>query len=323
MKDREDVLAVCWFAHRPGPITAGSVNRILRHERDDPEADFEPVLHQLVDEGVLEPVDDGWVLTDAGRDEAHREGTRMMGEGFDRELLKHEASAAYREYCRRVYASDLFQFNMVDGPQRAALLEVLALSEGERFADIGCALGSMTAWIAEQTGATGLGIDLAPRCIAEANRRAEADLRLEFRVGNLDSLDLPELDAVVFIDTLYFCRDLAETVRVAVDALKPGGRFVAFFTAKKGRDEGLEVHEIRVGKALIAAGLEPRGIDFTAEGRGVWERALAACSDLQEAFEAEGNDKLHAARTEEARNQLDKYEQGISRRWLVWARVDS
>lgn len=66
--------------------------------------------------------------------------------------------------------------NRVHGPDTQAFLLRAGLQPGMRVADIGCGIGTISCWIAEQVGPTGavVGVDLSADQIATAQRRAAA-----------------------------------------------------------------------------------------------------------------------------------------------------
>jgi len=112
--------------------------------------------------------------------------------------------------------------------QTFALLE---LTLGSHVLDAGCGTGDDVRALATFVGPTGsaIGIDNDPQMIAEAERRAaDGNLPVQFRLGDLHRLELPEhsFDACradrVFQHLAEPQQALAELVRV----LRPGGRIV-------------------------------------------------------------------------------------------------
>jgi SAM-dependent methyltransferase len=71
----------------------------------------------------------------------------------------------------------------------------LCIADGQRFIDLGCGHGGPGAWVARETGASLVGIDLSESAIADAPRRAAAfgltSDRHEFRVGDICKSGLP------------------------------------------------------------------------------------------------------------------------------------
>lgn len=267
----------------------------------------------------------GWSLTEGGAAQAEQARKRLTREGFDRVLLALSRSPVYAEHCRRVYGVDRFQFDMVDHVQAQLLLQRCGLQPGDRFVDLGCALGSLTGWLARQTGAHGLGIDFAPGVIAQAALQAADEPLLSFTTGDLDALALPDstFDVALAVDTLYFAADLQHTLRDVFRCLAPGGRLIALYTASRRQDEpedAISPGGCRLGIALAAVGARlDAAHELTDEGRGVWERSLEALAALRDRWEEEDALRSWIARDEETRRVLARYREGCARRWMLIA----
>jgi SAM-dependent methyltransferase len=85
-------------------------------------------------------------------------------------------------------------------------------------------------WVAQQTGANLIGIDLSPVGIELARRRA-AELGLSeqvrFQAGDITTTGLPDAscDAAMSLDVLPFVPDQAAVAGEVARILRPGGRF--------------------------------------------------------------------------------------------------
>jgi len=107
------------------------------------------------------------------------------------------------------------------------LLELLELKAGERFADLGCGHGILAPPVAE-LGTRYVGVDLAPRLIAEARRQHVRHGR--FLVGDVTCLPEHRLlttgafDAAAFLLSIQDINPLEEALEEAARLLRPGGR---------------------------------------------------------------------------------------------------
>lgn len=120
----------------------------------------------------------------------------------------------------------------VHGPDTERLLLRAGLSQGMKVADIGCGIGTISCWMAEQVGPTGAvyGIDISPEQIALARREAERR-NLEnthFSVASAEATGLPPESF-----DLVFCRFVLMHLARPLDALRemrtlvrPGGLLV-------------------------------------------------------------------------------------------------
>jgi ubiquinone/menaquinone biosynthesis C-methylase UbiE len=93
--------------------------------------------------------------------------------------------------------------------------------------DLGCGDGRIVVTAAKERGARGVGIDIDPQRIAEANENAQkagVKDRVQFRVGDLFKSDFSPATVV----TLYLLPDINKRLRPQLwQQLKPGTRIVS------------------------------------------------------------------------------------------------
>jgi cyclopropane fatty-acyl-phospholipid synthase-like methyltransferase len=237
--------------------------------------------------------------------------------------LRSEQSPAFIRYCERVYGGMLNQFGTADMEQLALLLDVLRLHPGLHVLDAGCGTGATTRYLADKSGARFVGIDIAEPAIARAKELAEANPdQLAFKVGTMDAMDFsPEsFDAVVVIDSLYFCKDLAATIRQFLKILRTGGQMGLFYThILESPESSLAAGETKLGAALRANGVTFDVHELSESDRRFWQRSKDVAEDMRLDFEAEGNaDLMHLGETDA---MLDLLQKGNHARYLYHARV--
>ena len=108
------------------------------------------------------------------------------------------------------------------------LCVALGLAPGRIVTDLGCGHGGPGLWVARQTGADLIGIDISAVGVALARERAMAlgvDKRARFQVGDLTATGLPDAccDAVMSLDVLVFVPDKAAAVREFARILRTDG----------------------------------------------------------------------------------------------------
>ncbi len=297
-----------------GTIAASAV------ELFDEVLDLTAAFESLRARGLLER--DADLLTPQGVDLARETRADVDGADSGEWLAQASRSPAYAELCRRVYGTGLLHLNMADAEQIEALVAQLRLAAGDRALDLGCGLGTLTEHIADRTAAHVTGVDFASAAIALATERTAGKReRLAFVAGDLNDVRLPagSFEVVYAIDTLYFARDLAQVVADLVRLVAPGGRLVAFYSQKKtpaDAPEILDARGTRLATVLAKLGLPFETRDFSASEHEIWRRSLAAATDLETAFAAEGNLALWRTRDAEARDLLAVYDAGAMRRYL-------
>lgn len=165
-------------------------------------------------------------------------GGPSIARAFDRSHGARLRSAAVDRLYRSAYGDDYPEDTQPNAFYSGATLRRLAgalrMGPGRTVVDLGCGHGGPGVWVARQTGANLIGIDLAPVGIDLARSRAAElglDERARFQVGDITATGLPDAscDGAMSLDVLVFVPDKAAALREAARLLRPGGRF-AFTT---------------------------------------------------------------------------------------------
>lgn len=111
---------------------------------------------------------------------------------------------------------------VVDG-----MLELADVKKGEVVYDLGCGDGRIVITAAKKFGATGIGVDLNPERIEEANANsveAKVTDKVTFHEGDLFNFDFSKADVL----TLYLLPDVNLKLKPKILAeMKPGSRVVS------------------------------------------------------------------------------------------------
>jgi SAM-dependent methyltransferase len=285
--------------------------------------DWDEALASLTARGFLEHEGLLYILTESGAVIARQQVALAMNEGFSDELLRCEASPTHSTLCRRLYGADLCQFNMMDMSQLKRLLEVLHLGYCNSALDLGCGLGRIAEYISDQTGAHVIGVDIAAKAVARALERTEAKRsRLDFKIGDLDQLDLAlgGVDTIISVDSLYFSDDLNATVSRMKELLKPDGQMGIFYSQVLWNPEWsreiLKPKCTKLARALTGAGLSFVTWEYTQDEWRFWRLQKEVAEILRDGFEKEGNQDVCMSRVKESEMMLEKFESDGVRRYL-------
>lgn len=112
--------------------------------------------------------------------------------------------------------------NVVDG-----MLDLANVGKGDVVYDLGCGDGRIVITAAKKYGATGIGVDLNPERIKEANenaREAGVEDKVTFHEGNLFDFDFSKASVL----TLYLLPDVnLKLMPKILSEMKPGSRVVS------------------------------------------------------------------------------------------------
>lgn len=120
------------------------------------------------------------------------------------------------------------QVRGLDGaPEWSAIRRMLPELKGTRVVDLGCGFGWASRWMREHGAAWVLGLDLSQNMIHRA-RADTADLAIEYRIADLETLVLPEkaFDLAYSSLAFHYVRDFGRLAHTLHKALVPGGHLV-------------------------------------------------------------------------------------------------
>jgi ubiquinone/menaquinone biosynthesis C-methylase UbiE len=143
------------------------------------------------------------------------------------ETLRRIFAEAYGDdYARE---ADPMSFISLSDLERIAGL--LGLGQGQLLVDLACGRGGPGLWIARQTGARLVGVDLSREAVRQAELRVKdfgLSGRARFLVGDFSHTGLPAEahDGAICIDALFLSIDSGAAVREMARILRPGGRLV-------------------------------------------------------------------------------------------------
>lgn len=164
---------------------------------------------------------------------------------------------------------------------------IAELEAGETVVDLGSGGGFDCFLAAREVGETGrvIGVDMTPEMVerARANRERNAVEHVEFRLGEIENLPLPDCHADVVISNcvINLSPSKARVFEEAFRVLKPGGRLAVsdLVTTPRGRE------------ALDAA--EPIEVGSCASG-------AATIDELEETIEAAGFQSVSVSRLDDS-----------------------
>ena len=196
---------------------------------------------------------------------------------------------AFRAAFGDEYPDGLDTSSYVSRSELRRFVDELRVGPGDRFADVGCGRGGPGLWVAMQTGASLVGVDIVDSALAAATERASTlglTDRSTFALGSFGSLpfDDGELDGVMSVDALLFAPDKAAAGRELARVMRAGGRLVLstwdYHAQPAGRPPQVADHR----PLLVAAGLDVLAYDETVDWferqQGIDEALLRDITEL-------------------------------------------
>ncbi|GAA5006648.1 SAM-dependent methyltransferase [Actinopolymorpha pittospori] len=250
--------------------------------------------------------------------------TATTADVFDAVFSAYERSPRVRELFRADFDPslppevELFSFTPSDALRLIAL--ALDVAAGDTLVDLACGRGGPGMWVARETGARLVGVDVSPVAVAQAQRRA-ADFglsgRAEFRVGafaeTAEILRPAMADGVMCVDALHFAPDPLAAARDVARILRPGRTFALTTWEGPRNDAG---YPAELAGTLVAAGF----VDVNVEEHPEWDERRRAL--YVAALELEpGDDTALANLQREASVALPQMAE--QRRLLITARSGS
>jgi SAM-dependent methyltransferase len=146
---------------------------------------------------------------------------------------------------------------------RHEIVAAVVAAEPRRLLEVGCGWGELAEWLARETGAAVVAVDLSPRMVDLARARG-----IDARVGDVQALPFDDdgFDCVVAAWMLYHVPDLDGGVAEIARVLRPGGTLVA------STNSIYHLHELR---ELVGSGRST--ITFSREsGEEILQRHFAS-----------------------------------------------
>lgn len=175
---------------------------------------------------------------------------------------------------------------------------------GDLLVDVGCGRGGPGLWVAAQTGASLLGVDIATTALESGRERAgRLGLAATFAEGSFADLpvDDGQASAIMSVDALLFAPDKAAALAELARALRRGGRLAFtswdYHAQPVGRPPQVPDHR----PLLEQAGFTVRRYDQTVDWRRrvqVYGDTLLARADELAAQTGEEPDEVRASLTE-------------------------
>lgn len=289
------------------------VTRLQRNNYSDPENE----ISWLVVNGYLfKHGENGFLLTEAGKNEASIISKVRVKFDFDRLISRATDSTAYLDFCEEIYGYRMCLFNMMDKQQLDYLLDAVLVSKGDTILDLGCGAGAILDNLVNKYQCRGIGIDQLNKDTVK-----KCSKRISYIEGDIASLSDYELkpNITLSVDSLYFSSDLDVLVRQLKGM--QNNRLYLFYSQyifdETSKDKSVLHHaNTRLARSLQQNKLHYRVVDYSANEQSLYENALKVLPKYKNAFQCEGNSDLYENKLRENRTGWELYAKGLASRYL-------
>jgi len=224
-----------------------------------------------------------------------------IADRFDNSHAARLRSVVIERIHRGAFGTDYAAGTHINGfYSRSTLQRLFAatnLAPGRTLIDLGCGHGGPGLWVATETGASLIGIDISPVGVALASEQAMRlglAERTSFMVGDLTVTGLPDAscDAALSLDVLIFVPNKAAAAHEFARILKTGGILGLTSWEQSGYSERLGVEQCADYRPLLeAAGLTVEAYEEPPD----WQRQHRALREGLIAGEAELSGEMEPA----------------------------
>lgn len=199
--------------------------------------------------------------------------------------------AIFREVYGAEYLEDVLPLSFITRTLLKLIAQRIAAGPGQTIIDLGCGRGGPGLWVARETGASLVGVDLSPVAVEHAFQRAKefgVEGRARFETGNLTALQFASaaFDAAMSVDVLFLLTpNTLLALREIARILKPGAHFV--FTnwdrdlSPPGYPPPVNDHRPLLREAGFEIETYEEVPDAEAKRRAIYERYVARKESLE------------------------------------------
>jgi ubiquinone/menaquinone biosynthesis C-methylase UbiE len=219
--------------------------------------------------------------------------TPQPAQGYSARWSSHDESSTRQRIRREVYGDDYpveaDPRSYVTLTELQAIARDLSVGPGRSVIDLGCGQGGPSLWVARETGAALVGVDLSSVGTTHAQARA-TELgfgdRAHFQVGDITATGLPDasFDGAMSVDVLWSVPDKLAALKEAARILKPGARFVFTNWDRDRTPPGylppIDDHRPLLEQAGFRIETYHVQLDAETKRRAVYEAIVAAEQDL-------------------------------------------
>lgn len=277
----------------------------------------------LISKKIIEKIEDEFCFTDFGKETAKQLeiDTPFYKYEYDNFYTSILSSNAHSQFCEQVYGEDLSQHGLVDNEELSLFLKFVNSEQKVKILDVGCGNGRITHKIGKESVASCVGIDISSEGINFANTTFVNCPNLQFLEADMNALQLTQkFDCIVFIDTLYYVRNIKDTLLNSLKLLEENGHICVYLSSwvlNESQKAMLLPENSYFISILCELDLQFQAIDLTSSGISHWKKKLYILENMKKQFEEEGNTLLWQYRYNEAFRYAKWDDQLFSRYFYV------
>jgi 2-polyprenyl-3-methyl-5-hydroxy-6-metoxy-1,4-benzoquinol methylase len=242
---------------------------------------------------------------------------------FNSVYLDIDKSLAYKKYCYLMSNLNFKQFNRLNLTQLTKACVKLAPTSTDVVLDLGCGLGYLSEYWANEFHSKIIGVDLSEVAINAAKKRCSKNSNLEFFCGNFEQIEFPEktVDLLLCVDALGRNTNYEKLFGIITKTGKPtlrGGIFHSEIIIENEPLSLLEPEATDVARFLRKNKLQFDYIDFTEEEKIAWTKSETALIDLKSDFINEGSIELYQDCLDDTKSFLKILKENRMKRYFYY-----
>lgn len=239
---------------------------------------------------------------------------------FNEVYLMARKSEAFQKLCHDIHGQEIKQLNTLSLNQLNFILDLLKRKQNQSILDIGCGLGDLTNFIAQQVCSEVYALDFIAENLLPKERKFEYQLiDIQSSKQRKKIQDNAPYEIIYSLDGLYGLSSPYNVLRDLYDNLKPEGKIIFSYVLYK--IENNDLMESPMGRALNKIkdidGADIEYFDFTKDDSEFWINSYKALQANNDLFQFDKDYALWNIKRKETEQHIKAHEKNEIKKLIV------